>query len=54
MFKHHIDKNALCLLLEDYTLPAVSISAIYPLNQNLSRRVRLLIDFLAQELSPLK
>ena len=51
MFKHHIDKNELSLLLEDYYLPAVSISAIYPLNRNLSRRVRLLIDFLAQELS---
>ena len=51
MFKHHIDKNELCLLLEDYTLPAVSISAIYPLNRNLTRRVRLLIDFLAQKLS---
>ena len=52
MFKHHLDKKELCLLLKDYTLPAVSISAIYPLNRNLSRRVRLLIDFLAQELSP--
>lgn len=52
IFKHHIDKNELCLLLEDYTLPAVSISAIYPLNRNLTRRVRLLIDFLTQELSP--
>jgi DNA-binding transcriptional LysR family regulator len=52
MFKHHIDNNQLCLLLEDYTLPAVSISAIYPLNRNVSRRVRLLIDFLAHELSP--
>ncbi len=51
MFKHHIDKNELCLLLEDYYLPAVSISAIYPHNRNLSRRVRVLIDFLAQELS---
>jgi DNA-binding transcriptional LysR family regulator len=51
MFKHHIDKNELCLLLEDYYLPVVSISAIYPLNRNLSRRVRLLINFLAQELS---
>lgn len=52
MFKHHIDKNELCLLLEDYFLPPVSISALYPLNRNLSRRVRLLIDFLAEELSP--
>ncbi len=51
MFKHHIDKNELCLLLEDYYLPTVSISAIYPLNRNVSRRVRLLIDFLAEELS---
>ena len=51
MFKKHINNNELYLLLEDYSLPAVSISAIYPLNRNLSRRVRLLIDFLAQELS---
>ncbi len=51
MFKHHIEKNDLCLLLENYYLPAVSISVIYPLNRNLSRRVRLLIDFLARELS---
>jgi DNA-binding transcriptional LysR family regulator len=51
VFKEHIDNNALCLLLEDYMLPAVSISAIYPLNRNLSRRVRVLIDFLAQKLS---
>ena len=52
MFEHHHEKNQLCLLLEDYYLPAVSISAIYPLNRNISRRVRLLIDFLAQEMSP--
>ena len=52
MFKHHIHKNELCLLLEGYYLPAVSISAIYPLNRNLMYRVRLLIDFLVQELSP--
>ena len=51
VFKHHIDKNELCLLLEDYSLPAVSISAIYPLNRNLPQRVRVLIDFLVQELS---
>jgi len=51
LFKHHIDNNELCLLLEDYYLPAASISAIYPLNRNLTRRVRLLIDFLAQEMS---
>ena len=51
MFKHHIDQNELCLLLEDYYLPPVSISVIYPLNRNLSRRVRVLIDFLVQELS---
>ncbi len=51
MFKHHIDKNELCLLLEDYAFPAVSISAIYPLNRNLSRRVKLLIDFVTQNLS---
>ena len=51
MFKHHVDKKELHLLLEDYYLPTVAVSAIYPLNRNLSRRVRLLIDFLAQELS---
>ncbi len=52
MFKHHIEKNELCLLLKDYYLPTVSISVIYPLNRNLSRRVRLLIDFLVYELAP--
>ena len=52
MFKHYVDNKELKLLLEDYYHPTVSISAIYPLNRNLSRRVRLLIDFLAQELSP--
>ena len=51
MFKDHLDKQALCLLLEDYSLPAVSISAIYPLNRNLTRRVRLLIDFLVNAFS---
>ena len=51
MFKHHLEKNELCLLLEDYYLPAISISALYPLSRNLTRRVRLLIDFLAEELT---
>ncbi len=51
MFKHYINKKKLCVLLEDYSLPAVSISAIYPLNRNLTQRVRLLIDFLVKELS---
>ena len=50
MFKQHLDLGTLCLLLSEYQLPT-AISAIYPANRNLSRRVRVLIDFLNENLS---
>lgn len=50
LFKKHLDTGALRLLLEDYQQPT-AISALYPLNKNLPRRVRVLIDFLAEHLS---
>ena len=51
MLKKYINKGELCLLLKDYYLPKVSISAIYPLNRNLPKRVKLLLDFIHQELA---
>ena len=50
LFKKHIDTGALRLLLPDYQQPT-AISALYPFNRNLPRRVRVLIDFLAEHLS---
>jgi DNA-binding transcriptional LysR family regulator len=45
LFKQHLDLGTLNLLLPEYQLPT-AISAIYPANRNLPRRVRMLIDFL--------
>jgi DNA-binding transcriptional LysR family regulator len=45
LFKKHLDLGTLSLLLPEYQLPT-AISAIYPANRNLPRRVRMLIDFL--------
>ena len=50
LFKKHLDAGTLRLLLADYQQPT-AISALYPLNRNLPRRVRILIDFLAEHLS---
>ena len=50
MFKQHLDAGTLSLLLPEYQLPT-AISAIYPANRNLPRRVRALIDFLNENLS---
>ena len=49
LFKKHLDAGTLRLLLADYQQPT-AISALYPLNRNLPRRVRVLIDFLAEYL----
>jgi DNA-binding transcriptional LysR family regulator len=51
LFKKHIEEGRLNLLLCDYYQPATAISALYPLNRNLSRRIRILIDFLSERLS---
>jgi len=50
LFKKHLDAGSLRLLLPDYQQPT-AISALYPLNRNLPRRVRVLIDFLAEHIS---
>lgn len=51
LFNKHIEEGRLQLLLSDYYQPATAISALYPLNRNLSRRIRMLIDFLSGRLS---
>ena len=51
LFQSYIDEDRLCLLLSEYSLPPVSISALYPSNRNLSRKVKVLIDFLSEHLS---
>jgi DNA-binding transcriptional LysR family regulator len=51
LFRKHIEEGRLQLLLSDYYPPPSAISALYPLNRNLSRRVRMLIDYLSERLS---
>jgi DNA-binding transcriptional LysR family regulator len=51
LFKNHVKEGRLTLLLENYYQPTTAISALYPLNRNLSRRIRILIDFLSERLS---
>ncbi|HFG1611013.1 TPA: LysR family transcriptional regulator [Vibrio cholerae] len=51
LFKNDIEEGRLQLLLSDYYQPATTISALYPLNRNLSRRVRMLVDYLSERLS---
>lgn len=51
LFRDHVEAGRLQLLLNDYYQPATTISALYPLNRNLSRRIRILIDYLAERLS---
>ncbi|PHR81286.1 MAG: LysR family transcriptional regulator [Colwellia sp.] len=51
LFKKLIEEGRLQLLLSDYYQPSTAISALYPLNRNLSRRIRMLIDYLSERLS---
>lgn len=51
LFKKHVEEGALQLLLTQYYQQPTTISALYPLSRNLPRRVRILIDFLAERLS---
>ena len=50
LFKKHIEEGRLQLLLSDFYKPATTISALYPLNRNLSKRIRILIDYLSERL----
>lgn len=51
LFKKYVDVGDLQLLLSRYYRQKTAISALYPLNRNLSRRVRVLIDFLTDHIS---
>ena len=51
LYKKYIESGELKLLIPNYYSEKTAVSALYPLNQNLSRRVRLLIDFLTEQLS---
>ncbi len=51
LFKRHVEEGTLRLLLTHYYRQPTAISALYSLNRNLFRRVRVLIDFLAEHLS---
>jgi DNA-binding transcriptional LysR family regulator len=50
LFNKHLDVGTLQLLLPEYQQPT-AISALYPYNRNLPRRIKVLIDFLAEHLS---
>ena len=45
-----IEDNHLTILLEDYRAPDQGVWALYPQNRHLSSKVRLLLDYLAEEL----
>jgi len=51
LYWNHIEEGRLQLLLSDYYQAPTAISALYPLNRNLSRRIRILIDYLSERLS---
>ncbi|OOE73881.1 LysR family transcriptional regulator [Salinivibrio sp. IB574] len=50
LFRKYVDSGDLRVVLIDYSLPPTTISALYPHNRHLTRRVRVLIDFLAERL----
>lgn len=50
LYQPHIAQGKLVLLFEDYAVPPVLISIVYPSKQNLSRKVSVLIDFLSEHL----
>jgi len=51
MFQPLINEGRLIPLLSEYASPPTTISALYPSRQYLSRKVRLLIEFLSENLS---
>ncbi|UTW47681.1 LysR family transcriptional regulator [Bacterioplanoides sp. SCSIO 12839] len=50
LFARYVAEGKLKPLLEEYSSPPTMISALYPMNRNLPRRVRILIDYLADHL----
>ena len=49
--QHHIQNGELVTLLNNYRAPDESIWAVYPQNRHLSPKIRLLVDYLAEQLS---
>jgi len=48
--QHHIESGALISLLDNYRVPDEGIWAIYPQNRHLSPKIRLLVDYFAEQL----
>jgi DNA-binding transcriptional LysR family regulator len=48
--QHHLQSGALISVLENYRAPNEGIWALYPQNRHLSPKIRLLVDYLAQQL----
>lgn len=49
----YIDEGQLISVLENYREPEEGIWALYPHNRHLSSKIRMLVDFLAEKLSPI-
>jgi len=50
LYQPYINQGRLEYLFEDYAVPPISISIVYPSKQNLSHKVSVLIDFLSEHL----
>ena len=48
--QHHLQSGALTTLLDHYREPDEGIWAVYPQNRHLSPKIRLLVDYLAEQL----
>ena len=48
--QHHIQRGELVTLLDSYRAPDEGIWAVYPQNRHLSPKIRLLVDYLAEQL----
>jgi DNA-binding transcriptional LysR family regulator len=48
--EHHLKSGELVTLLDNYQVPDEGIWAIYPQNRHLSPKIRLLVDYLAEQL----
>lgn len=49
--QHHLKSGELVTLLDNYRVPDEGIWAIYPQNRHLSPKIRLLVDYLAEQLA---
>jgi len=49
--EHHLQSGELITLLDNYQVPDEGIWAVYPQNRHLSPKIRLLVDYLAEQLA---